>query len=131
MRDKITKDNWRERLAKNKKDREADCAVSPTGEWYNVGGRYHQSFIEAVAFDMYPKEAAKVKKAKGYGVDYDNILLEHGWIWVSDDLGTGTLVHHRKMNEIQRDVLGESFGFDRPLFRGWTINAMYDEARSV
>ena len=131
--DEQGKYKWKSKLVKLKKDRQASCFVSPTGEWYNVEFGDHWAFTKAVMEDVYHQD---------YGGPYDGVrmsmdaeqrrkveseLYEKGWVWVHDDIFSGTIVRGR-INARQHKVLKESFGNQR-LFRGTTIDSLYYEHR--
>ena len=110
--------------AKTKAERKASCHISPCGRWYNVLFGEHFLFTKAVAKQIYGYKGRDE-------IEAENILKEKGWLWIHDDIMNGTIVNNqKKMNLNQYKILKESFG-NQPLFRGWTIDAMYDEARST
>lgn len=115
--------DWKAHEVKAKDERKASCHVSPDGKWYNVAFAHHFKFTIAIAKQLYGYKGSNDREA-------EKIIMKKGWIWITDDFIHGTVVHNsKKMSLEQYKVLKESFG-NQPLFRGWTIDALYDEARS-
>jgi len=131
--DEQGKYKWKTKLVKKKEDRDSNCFVSPAGEWYNVEFGDHWAFTKAVMEDVYhqdyggPYEAVKLAMNGVERRKVEQELYEKGWVWVHDDVFSGTIVSGR-MNARQHKVLKESFG-DKMLFRGWTIDSLYYENR--
>lgn len=128
--DQIRNKGWQSVEAKTSEERERSCWVSPDGKWYNVPHAEHATFAKFVADDLYPE----LKKSKFLGIAFDEagkILADKGWVLVFHNIYDGTIMRgYQKMNMKQYKVLQEFFGNER-LFRGWTIRALWERARSV
>lgn len=124
--------DWKLQLCKKKEDRKASCFISPDGRWFNVGYGDHWAFTKAVMKEVYGRDYGGLYSEVKIAIDGDfrkleEELYEKGWVWVHDDIMSGTMVRGR-MNEKQYKVLKESFGNAR-LMRGWTIDMLYHEQR--
>lgn len=113
---------WRERLVSKKKDRKENCWISPEGDWYNVPYADHQVFAMRVVQELYPTDYTEYwKSIKEFGTT----LIKYGWVYVESTIWTGTIIMGT-MNTTQHKVLKQYWG-NTPLFRGWTIDALYAE----
>ena len=126
FRDLLEMDGWRFAECKIKSKRDTNCWISPDGKWYNVGVCNHTVFAYYVMKETHPRSDNDMMHF--LTEDFENAgkeLLGLGWIYVEDTFATGTIVRgYQNMTEKQYRVLLQTFG-NRPLFRGWTIKAMW------
>lgn len=121
---------WKSVEAKTLEERERSCWVSPDGKWYNVPFSEHMTFAKFVTDDLFPE----IEKSEFLGEcleEANKILIDKGWILIFHNIMDGTILRgYPKMNMKQYKVLQEFFGDER-LFRGWTVRALWERARSV
>jgi len=114
------------------KDRHASCMISPEGDWYNIETGDHAIFAYHYLLDQGMKvtgEGTFIKDKPDPAKALDYLIGILGWIYVEDDWGNGTVIQGR-MKERQYTVLKAYFK-DNLLFRGWTVEGLYQEQRSV
>jgi len=118
---------WRT-LKVSKKERENGAMLSPEGHWYNVPFGDHFLFAWYVLKDLDGMTDKQFREFDLYKA-VDLLIEKHYWIHIYHAPLSGTIIHGT-MNEQQFKALYEFFG-DAPLFRGWTIKALYDERRAT